>query len=457
VTILLFSSVETIRMSLKLSELHELYASVSREDAVAMANLGAVCWSSFKDGLYSQWATTMTSEEAEKAAVYKEEGRKEGREATLESLKVRVVAGEVAIARVAALEASIAEEVERKIGEMLTLQKQQDKLIHLKELEVLKIQLAELKGKGDMFNMLKEAHEDMKRTIASQTSDLAKYKEATSTKSSYALGKIGESTIQQLIEERVIPRYPNARLENVATTSHSADFHLYAMSHLGKMVKLLIDVKNYKEQIRTKEMTKLYADMDADSAAIGGMLISLDSCISGLPHFYIKKTPEGKPCLHLMLKDMTDDIRGDILLWASLALVGLTPDGVVAKQDTLHADVSRFLADLSASAKDADLTVKACNKASEAARNGRDRLIRRITDFKIGSFVGDTLPPVESDNDEEGNTISHVSSPVKSKKAETEKEPSVIPDINRCTFVKEKGGRCRNRRMGSLELCKSHS
>jgi hypothetical protein len=197
--------------------------------------------------------------------------------------------------------------------------------------------------------------------------------------------------------------------------------------------------------------------MDADSAAIGGMLISLDSCISGLPHFYIKKTPEGKPCLHLMLKDMTDDIRGDILLWASLALVGLTPDGVVAKQDTLHADVSRFLADLSASAKDADLTVKACNKASEAARNGRDRLIRRITDFKIGSFVGDTLPPVESDNDEEGNTISHVSSPVKSKKAETEKEPSVIPDINRCTFVKEKGGRCRNRRMGSLELCKSHS
>jgi hypothetical protein len=340
---------------------------------------------------------------------------------------------------------------------MLTLHKQQDKLIHLKELEVLKIQLAELKGKGDMFNMLKEAHEDMKRTIASQTSDLAKYKEATSTKSSYALGKIGESTIQQLIEERVIPRYPNARLENVATTSHSADFHLYAMSHLGKMVKLLIDVKNYKEQIRTKEMTKLYADIDADSEAIGGMLISLDSCISGLPHFYIKKTPEGKPCLHLMLKDMTDDIRGDILLWASLAIVGLTPDGVVAKQDTLHADVVRFLADLSASAKDADLTVKACNKASEAARNGRDRLIKRITDFKSRSFIGDTVPHMDSDNDEEGDIIVHVASPVKLKKDISEKEPSIIPDINRCTFVKEKGGRCRNRRMGSIDLCKSHS
>lgn len=456
-TNLLPSSVETIQMSLKLSELHELYSSVSREDAIAMANLGAVCWSSFKDGLYNQWASTMTSEEAEKAAVYKEEGRKEGREAMLESLKARVAAGEVAIARVATLEASIAEEVERKTGEMLTLQKQQDKLIHLKELEVLKIHLAELKGKGDMFNMLKEAHEDMKRTITSQAAELAKHKEATSTKSSYALGKIGESTIQQLIEERVIPRYPNARLENVATTSHSADFHLYAMSHLGKMVKLLIDVKNYKEQIRTKEMTKLYTDIDADSAAIGGMLISLDSCISGLPHFYIKKTPEGKPCLHLMLKDMSDDIRGDILLWASLALVGLTPDGVVPKQDTLHADVSRLLGEMNGSVKDADVTLKACNKAAEAAKSGRDRLIKRITDFKSRSFMGDTVTSVDSDNDEEGDIIAHVASPVKSKRTDTEKEPSIIPDINRCTFVKEKGGRCRNRRMGSLELCKSHS
>jgi len=438
-------------MSLKLADLHPIYRQVSPQEAILIANLSADLYVTTKDLHYESWAASQTAEEGTKAETW----RREGREAVLDSVKSRLAAGEAAISRVAALEASVSAEVERKTEETLAarlaIQTQETDLAYFKEIAALKIQLAELRGKDVMSNMLKEAHEDMKRTIASLTAEIAKHKEATSTKSSYALGKIGESTIQQLIEERVIPRYPNARLENVATTSHSADFHLYAMSHLGKMVKLLIDVKNYKEQIRTKEMTKLYADIDADSAAAGGMLVSLDSCISGLPHFYIQKTPQGKPCLHLMLKDMSDDIRGDILLWASRAIVGLTPDGVVPTEDTLHADVSRFLVELSASAKDADLTLKACNKAAETAKTGRDRLIKRLTDFKTRSFTGDAVPCVESDEDAAADIVTHVSSPVKSK------EPSMIPDINRCTFVKDKGGRCRNRRMGDLERCKSHS
>jgi hypothetical protein len=417
-------------MSLKLSDLHELYSSVSREDAVAMANLGAVCWSSFKDGLYSQWATTMTSEEAEKAAVYKEEGRREGREAMLESLKARVAAGEAAISRVATLEASIAEEVERKTGEMLLLQQQKDKLIHQQELESLKIQLAELKGKDSVSYSLKESQSDMKMAITCLNAELAKYKEANSTKSSYALGKIGEVELFEMLTKYVLPKFQFSDLKNMTAVKHVGDFHLWIIGPTMKRIKILIDSKKYSSPVQNIEIEKLYTDVDADEDVDVGLMVSLDTPISTKEQFQITKTKKNKPCMFLSFDKLDDGIRQEVLCWAIRSLVCIASTQERGKRDTMIEEIELFMKDLNASVADLDSCIKTAKNLCDLLRDMKDRLVARIHKCRINSGM------------------------------ETSTEVVTMPEVEtdvRCKGVKMNGERCKSLKKAGSDLCGRHA
>ena len=71
-------------------ELDPVYQTVSHEEAVAIANLGAQVYVAMKDRLYETWASSMVGDEASKAEIW----RQEGRQAMLESMKSKLVAAE---------------------------------------------------------------------------------------------------------------------------------------------------------------------------------------------------------------------------------------------------------------------------------------------------------------------------------------------------------------------------
>jgi hypothetical protein len=83
-----------------ISELHEEYHSVSKEEALVIANLGAACYTVARKSMYAQWSASMAGDEASKAAIW----RAEGRQSLMESMAATLAASESAIARAAAAE-----------------------------------------------------------------------------------------------------------------------------------------------------------------------------------------------------------------------------------------------------------------------------------------------------------------------------------------------------------------
>lgn len=427
--------------SLKIADLHEAYRTATPEEAIAMANLGAICWSAARGELFSQWNVAMSAEETEKADVW----RKEGAATMLESVKTRLAQADTLSVRLATAEATVGQlqadmeaEAAKRAEALVAAARREVELAKAHEFADLKIRLAAAEAKEDMLTMLKEGQAAMRDRIASLQADLTKYQEAAATKSSHAIGKAGEMTIQEIIESRVVQRFPSATLENMAGVSHSADFHLTVSSPHGKMVKMLIDVKKYKDLVRLKEVQKLHADIDNDPTAVGGILISLDSNINGKAHFQVEKTPQRKSCINLVLKDYGDDLRGDIIIWAARVISTLHPDGRIVEEDRLYDEVVLFVGEINSSVRDAETAVKACMKALESAKAVRDGLVRRVTAFRMRAL---------EELDETDDVIEHVTTPVARPQ---------LPDIVRCTKIKGDGERCRNRRCGDGEFCKSH-
>ena len=386
-TILLTSSVETIRMSLKLSDLHELYSSVSREDAVAMANLGAVCWSSFKDGLYSQWASTMTSEEAEKAAVYKEEGRKDGERRMLDSFKARLASVEtlqseltVANASLEQLHQSMDVEAVKRAKALLATQRSEFEIEKMKEIAVLKEQVSAASLSMQMVSVLKENNETLKERVATLEAarvELIQQK----TKSSHAIGKMGESTVFDMLDNILKALFPYSTVKDMTAVKHSADFHLSIMRPSGKRVKILADSKKYTKPVNLGEIQKLYSDIDADEEARCGMLLSLDSPISATMQFEIRYTGKGKPVIFLTLQDMDQERKTDIVVWGIQTLLTIVGEEDPAEKSRMLEQVEEFLHDMNTSMKDIDGVIKMQQKSLDALRQVRTNILDKLHEF----------------------------------------------------------------------------
>lgn len=413
--------------TIRSSDLHESFQGVSKEEAIAIANFGAVCWAAAKEDMYARWSATAT--DTESADVWREEGRRAGKQEMLESVRAKLGAAEALQVRLAAAEESMRQlqggleaEVARRLAERLDGFRKDYELTKMKEQTELRERLAAADAREELVALMKEklaAVEGQRDALQAQMLEHT----AASTRSSHAIGKSGEATVLDICERAVLPHFLGARIEDMSHVGHSADFHVWVMSPVGKPVKIMIDAKKYKDTVRTKEIAKLHADVDADDDTVGGMLVSLDSQIASSKQFQIEKTKGRKTIMYVILKDMDDELRGAVMLWAVRVLSSICSDETNEGHQHLMDNIQLFLKEMSISIRDAEATWKACNKVAEMAKATRDGLIQKVADFRVGALR---------------ETIEHVE------------------DETQCTAIKGDGKRCMNKRVGEEVTCKLH-
>jgi prefoldin subunit 5 len=421
------------RMSIRIADLHEAYASASQEDRVAMANLGAVCWGAVKSELFSHWETAMSADESVKADTW----RKEGAAAMLESVKTRLAMADTLSMRLATAEATVSQlkadmEAEAaKRAEALVAAARQDFLAaKAMEFADMKADLAAAEAKGEMMDMVKKNQSALDFKIQTLEAELDKYRAASATKSSHALGKIGEKELFEMLNKYVLPSFPYAKLRDMTSIGHVADFHLWVSGPTNKRTKILLDSKKYTTPVQTGEIEKLYKDVDGDDEADAGLMVSLDSAIYTKLQFQIAKTKKGKPCMFISFEKLDDGIRQEVLCWAVRVLIEVVALDGKDEQDIMIEDLRLFLAEMDASVSDLDSCLKTCKTLHDTISDSKGRMMMRINTYRVRCGIS-----VSS----HGEVITHAAS-----------------SSTRCSAKNGSGEQCKSRSVAKKDLCARH-
>lgn len=403
------------------------FCQLPAADQLLLIRAATELYKHMKEELFVSWAATEETVQAER---WREEGRRE----VVTEKRALAAALTAAEATAEALRATVDRRVEERVADRITMVRAECEATKMKEMLVLRERLAAAEGREKYTESLETTVSLMRDKVTSlevrQGELNAQLLELTTpnTKSSHAIGKSGEATILEICEQSVLPHFLNARIEDMSHVGHSADFHMWLMSPIGKSVKLLIDVKKYKEAVRTKEIAKLHADVDADDDAMGGLLVSLDSQIATTKQFQIEKTKNRKTILYVILKDMDDTIRGQVMLWAVRVLSTIATEDSDDGHQHLMDNIQIFLKEINLSVRDAEMAWRACNKAAEAAKATRDGLLQRMTEFRVGTL---RETPANDGSD-------------------------AVEEDTQCSATKSDGKRCLNRRSGDGTTCKIH-
>jgi hypothetical protein len=250
------------------------------------------------------------------------------------------------------------------------------------------------------------------------------------TKSSHAIGKIGEAMVLDMLNTYVLPRFPYSEVKDMTAVSHCADFHIFLMGPSGKRVKLLLDSKKYASPIQTIEVEKLYSDVDADDEADAGVMVSLDTPICTKSQFQIVKSKRNKPCLFLSFENLDDGVRKEVLCWGIRVLVSIVCMQDRTKQDRMVQDIQYFLSDLNQSINDLEACVKSSKGLYEMVRESKERLVGRINAYRLSSGMEEVT-------------------------AETT-TASALNDMQ-CKAKKNNGERCKSRRLPTSNTCVRHA
>ena len=93
-------------------------------------------------------------------------------------------------------------------------------------------------------------------------------------------GKDGENEFEHNIAKLLPYEYS---LINSSKIGHAADFIITFVSNLNlRIFKLMIDIKNYSKTVPTKEIEKMYADLNNHSDIHAGLMISYHSKFTGI-------------------------------------------------------------------------------------------------------------------------------------------------------------------------------
>jgi hypothetical protein len=411
--------------TLRTADLHEDYRGASPEEAILMANLGAVSYRAVKKELYEQWSASMEGDESAKAEIW----RSEGRQLMLESVRSKIVAAEEMSARLAAAEGTIQQlrasteaEVGRRLAEALDGHRKDIELSKMAEISGLKERLAMLEGKGELFQMVSESQVFMKEKITALETQLA-LQTVANTKSSHAIGKAGEATVLEILNVHVIPSLPYASVKDMTSVGHAADFHLTAMLETGSKAKILIDAKKYKRRVNTNEIEKLFTDVDDDEEANAGIMISLESHIFTMKQFQIARTPKQKPVLFVSFCDISEEMRKDLTTWAVRILIDILSQKTSDDKDSMVANLNVFLSEMDEVVKELETGLRSLIKSVESIKNTRDGLIRRIVNFRAGK-------PVET--------------------------PIETAMIEGCAYIAKTGTKCGRKLISGTTFCRSH-
>lgn len=381
---------------LRIADLHPAYAAASPTDAVAMANLGAVCWSACRRELQE----AMSVEEEQRADVWRAEGRMKA----LEEFKSRLVAAESLAVRlaaaegtVAALQGSVEADVAKRVAATLEGFRKDYEIGKMKEIAALREQVAVAEMREELLVSLREKVAQLEAQREALQSQLVE-KTAAATKSSHVIGRQGEALVLDLLENTVCKQFPHAEVRDMTTVGHAADFHLWVVGHHGKRVKMLIDSKKYKRAINTEEINKLYSDVDADGEAHCGIMVSIDSAISTKRQFWVSRTPKQKPVLFLTFQDMPAELQRDLICWGVHIMAEFVSVDTEDEHQAVLTQIETFLAAMTAAVRDVDSIIRVQQKSVDDLRRVRGEMLRAVLDFRAGR--GEVME--ESEDEGEG-------------------------------------------------------
>jgi hypothetical protein len=374
--------------TIRSTDLNEIYQDLTKEEAIAIANLGAICWSSVKD------TQTITTEEGGDAAdVWREEGRRVGKQEMLESVRTKLGAAESLQIRLAAAEESMRQlhgglevEVARRLAERLDGFRKDYELTKMKELTELKERLAAADAREEMITLMKEklaTLEAQRNTLQTQMLEHT----TASTRSSHIIGKIGEATVMDLLENTVLTEFPYSSVKDMTNVSHAADFHLWIMTPKGKKVKMLVDSKKYKRRINSDEINKLIADVDADDDAECGIMISLDSPICTMKQFQIKTTSKHKPIIYLSFDGISEEHSKEVICWAIYSLLAVVKEIGYSSRNYIVDNIDQFLGQINENIKEIDSVIRMQTKALDMLRQTKQGIVSSVTNFRKAAMM----------------------------------------------------------------------
>lgn len=385
---------------LKLSDLEPEFQAKSYEEQVMIANIGAVCFRSLGD---------VMREQLHKETLFEDKVK-------METLR-------------ASIEKEVFDSLQKANKELLESRMRCD--ILEKQIELIKNHTEEEKEKEIKYRVSSETAE-LRLMLAktSNTDKLLEYaqekiniledklQKLTSTKSSHELGRIGEALVYNMLKNivgnEVIQR---SSVDDVTKIGHSADFHVSLAMPTGKKIKILVDAKNYSHVVGLSQITKLYADVDSDKDANGGVMVSILSEISKTPSFHIGRSPNQKPVLFLSFQNVTDSVREDMLRWALRTIAVISSEKRLDEQMALIDRTEGFLSNMEKHMLSFDTAIKSHKKVSDELTETYNSIIKEILLYRGGEDV-----PVE----------------------------------NKCEAIKKDGLRCYKTTKGG-PLCGSHS
>lgn len=388
--------------------------------------IGVDAYKSLQTSVRELVVAEISEDDSVKAAAIRAEGVKSALESVQDRLAaVDVLETELQRARltVEQLRSASAAEAAKRAEALIEAARKDFELQKSQELSSLKEQIAEMRGREKTLQIVEEAHEGMKDTIVALQTELSKYKAAAGTKSSHALGKMGEQEVFAMLNTYVIPRFPYAEVRDMTAVKHVGDFHISLFGPTGKKLKLMMDVKKYSYPVQNCEIEKLYSDLDGDSAD-AGIMVSLDTPICTKSQFQITKTRLGKPCMFLTFEKLDDGIRQEVLCWSLRVLTSIVSTTDRASQDAMITEIQTFLGELNTSVTEVEACVKACKTLFDMLRDTKDRLLARINTYK-------GIDPSD-------DVITHDG------------------DDMRCKCKNANGSQCKSRRVPTGNLCSRH-
>ena len=417
-------------MTLRIKDLHEAYQTATNEEAIQMANIGAICYKTCKSGLYEQWLETITGDENGKAKKYRDEGRQEGEEITLGRMMSKIQMMEETKLNLAAAEGQIKQirngievETTRRVKEVLETYKKDYEIKTMERVHKLEEKIAETRGKENAYKMIEEGQQSMKMEIERLKMEIKHYKETISTKSSHAIGKIGEGEISEMLSKYVLPQFPYAEIKNMTTEKHKGDFHITVIGQKLRKVKILLDTKKYSKPVQSLEIEKLYNDVDGDETIEAGLMISMDTTIYTKSQFQITETKKRKPCMFITFEKIDDGIRQEALCWAIRSLVSIATVTERGERDEIIEEIETCMKEMESSMEEVGGCIKTAKTLHEMLTGMKERMIKRMEKCRIKCGMEE----------------------IKSENVET-----------KCNGRKANGERCKLMRKGGSEYCARH-
>jgi Restriction endonuclease len=173
-----------------------------------------------------------------------------------------------------------------------------------------------------IFSRTEQVYEENARVSSKQQNSLQK-----SFGPAAVIGQSGEQYVQTIYSQ-------NYNVDNTAKQGRTGDLLIRRKHHVPDPVEssLLIEVKKYTSAVPSHEVEKFYRDLSANSAVQGGVFISLQTKISGIPKpFHFTRSQTSQPVVFVQSMDPAVLELAAELVWAHIDSRSMIDEQVYSK------------------------------------------------------------------------------------------------------------------------------